>query len=96
MRLRRIARIAGLELEAQETEGRAALVTEDGQAVAFAWLDLIAFPLPAAALEGLTGAEPGPHRGWTAVSAWQPELPAGEGLTRLADALRRAYARVVT
>ena len=96
MRLRRIAGIAGLELDVQDVEGRAALVTPDGKAVAFAWLDLVAFPLTAAQLEGLTGAEPGPHRGWTAVSAWQPELPAGEGLTRLAAALRRAYARVVT
>ena len=93
MRLRRIARIAGLDLEQRDLEGRAALVRPDGSAVALAWLDLVAFPLQPRELEGLTGAQPGPLEGWTAVEAWQPELPAGEGLTRLAAALRRAAAR---
>jgi len=92
MRLRTVARIAALELEPAEVDGRAALLRE-GEPVALGWLDLIAFPLPPDALEGLTGIEPGPHAGWTAVQAWQPELPAGEGLTRLAAALRRAAAR---
>jgi hypothetical protein len=92
MRLRRLARIAQLDdAEVAELDGRAALLAPNGSPAALGALDRIAFPLPADRLEGLTGVEPGPHAGWTWVDAWQPELPSGEGLQRLAFALRRAW-----
>jgi hypothetical protein len=93
MRLRRIAKIAQLDAGQAEVDGRAALLGPAGKPVAFGYRDLIAFPLDAEHLSGLTGIEPGPHTGWTAVDAWQPELPAGEGLQRLAQALRRAWVK---
>ncbi len=65
-----------------------------GDPAALAKLDRIAFPLDAERLSGLTGIEPGPHAGWTWVDAWQQELPAAEGLQRLAVALRRAWVAV--
>jgi len=92
MRLRRLARIAQLDdAELGELDGRAALLAPNGKPAALGALDRIAFPLPAERLEGLTGVEPGPHAGWTWVDAWQPELPPGEALQRLAYTLRRAW-----
>lgn len=92
MRLRRLARLAQLDdAVPAELDGRAALLAPNGTPAALAAADRIAFPLDPPQLEGLTGIEPGPHAGWTWVDAWQPELPAGEGLQRLALALRRAW-----
>ncbi|HET7046317.1 MAG TPA: hypothetical protein VFI37_15835 [Gaiellaceae bacterium] len=92
MRLRRLARIAQLDgAEVGELDGRAALLAPNGKPAALGALDRIAFPLTPEKLEGLSGVEPGPHAGWTWVDAWQPELPSGEGLQRLAYTLRRAW-----
>jgi hypothetical protein len=89
MRLRRLAKVARLELELRGEE----LVGRNGAVVAYGRGAAIGFPLPAAKLAGLTGIDER-DGGWTEVDAWQPELPAGEALQRLGIALRRAYARV--
>ncbi len=95
-RLRRIARTAGLDALAHTLHGSFALTTPDGLIVAFSLgFDALYLPLAPEDIRNLTPphAEAPPLAGWVAVDAFQPELPAGEGLRRLALALRRAWGR---
>ncbi|HEY6016553.1 MAG TPA: GrpB family protein [Gaiellaceae bacterium] len=95
-RLRRIARTAGLEALAHTLHGSFALTTPDGLIVAFSLgFDALYLPLAPDDVRNLTPPhdEAPPLAGWVAVDAFQPELPAGEGLRRLALALRRAWGR---
>lgn len=95
-RLRRIARTAGLDALDHTLHGSYALTTPDGLIVAFTLgFDALYLPLAAEDVRSLTPPhdQAPPLAGWVAVDAFQPELPAGEGLRRLALALRRAWGR---
>lgn len=96
-RLRRLARTAGLDAVELAVDGAACLTTGNGLVVAFGLgADVVYLPLEPEAVRGLTPPhdDAPPLSGWTAVDAFQPELPAGEGLRRLAVALRRAWGRL--
>jgi len=97
-RLRRIARTAGLDALAHTLHGGWALTTPDGLIIAFSLgFDALYLPLAPNDVPDLTPPhdEAPPLAGWVAVDAFQPELPAGEGLRRLALALRRAWGRAI-
>lgn len=93
-RLRHLARTAGLPALDHAVDGAAVLTTPAGRIAAFVLaFDVLYLPLAADDVSSLTAPhdEAPPLAGWTAVDAYQPELPAGEGLRRLALALRRAW-----
>lgn len=97
-RLRRIARTAGIDALGHSLHGGWVLTAPDGLIFAFALgFDALYFPLGQDDVGNLTPPhdEAPPLPGWVAVDAYQPELPAGEGLRRLAVALRRAWGRAL-
>lgn len=95
-RLRRVARTAGLDALVHRVHGSFALTAPDGLVVAFTLgFDALYLPLAPEDVSNLTPPhdEAPPLPGWVAVDAYQPELPSGEGMRRLALALRRAWGR---
>jgi GrpB-like predicted nucleotidyltransferase (UPF0157 family) len=95
-RLRHLARTAGLPGLDHAPHGAAALTTPEALIVAFVLgFDALHLPLDEGDVRTLTRPHdlPEPLDGWTVVDLYQHELPAGEGLQRLAVALRRAWGR---